>query len=219
MRFMKALPLISVTFFPLLGVACKELPAEVEVSETRPLTSHDKDPEVNASSAKQFLPPDVLRQVEESGQKLGDDKSEKQEGGKWTYQLPAQDWKDAGAKMFRELNFTFGEGEKMGEAYLSAVGGGLQANIDRWFRQFANEPKPLDQLDRIDFLGQKGYLIEAVGRFEPGMGRPGKDEQALLGAMIEKGGRLITVKMIGPKAEMTNRREEFLKFVASLQQK
>ena len=74
-------------------------------------------------------------------------------------------------------------------------------------------------MGRLKFLGQQGYFAETAGRYEPGMGRPGKDGQALLGALVENQGRLVTVKMIGPEAEVLARREQFIKFVASLQRK
>ena len=198
--------------------SCREKPAEVEVSETRPLTLLDKEPAVNASSAEQFLPPKALAQIRESGQTMkGVDGGAPAEKPSWSYQLPAADWGLGPEKAMREVNLVFGEGEKGGEIYLSVSGGGIQPNVDRWFRQFGNDPQPISDLGRLQLLGKQGYLVETSGRYEPGMGRPGKDGQALLGALVENEGRLITVKMIGPQEEISSRREQFLKFVASLQ--
>ena len=211
--------LLALSALAFFSVSCRQQPAEVAISETRKLTSHDEEPPVNATSAEQFLPPEILEQIQNSGQKIDGGQTSASEKSPWTYQMPAPDWKVAEQKPLREVNLTFGEGESQGGVYLSVVGGGIQPNVDRWFRQFGNESKPLAEMGQLDFMSKKGYLVEAAGRYEPGMGRPGKDGQALLGAIVEHEGRLVTVKMIGPEAEISTRREQFLKFVASLQRK
>lgn len=193
----------------ILLTACKEPPAEVEVSQTRPLTTKDEAPQLNATSAERFLPADVRAQIDAQG---GLDT----EGGAgaWTYRLPAG-WKEAPAKAMRDVNLTFGPDDS-GEVYLSVVGGGVKPNADRWFRQFGSEPQALADLGKVPFLEGEAYLVTTEGRYEPGMGRPGKDGQGLLGVLLEKEGRLYTVKMIGDAAEVSSRREEFLTFIASL---
>ncbi len=197
-------------------VSCREKPEEVEISETRELTSLDEEPAVNATSSEQFLRPEVAAQI---GGFASPIKNKGDEASKWAYQLPAADWKELPSRVFREVNLTFGNGEQMGEIYLSVVGGGVEGNVNRWYGQFGNPVKPLAELGRLDFLGKKAYLVEAVGRYEAGRGKPGKDGQALLGAVVESEGRLVTVKMIGPEKEVHTRREQFLKFVASLKRK
>lgn len=192
--------------------SCREKPAEVEISETRELTSLDEDQVLNATSAEQFLPAEFRAQIQGAQGIV-------QAGAEWTYQLPAADWKEAPTRQFRDVNLTFGEGESAGEAYLSVVGGGVQPNVVRWFRQFGNTAPALSELGELTFLGKKAYLIETSGRYEPGMGRPAKGGQALLGAIVDDGGRQVTVKMIGPEAEINSRRDQFLKFVASLKRK
>ena len=215
---MKTIVLFPALFFGLVTVSCRKQPAEVEISETRVLTSKDEEPAVNATSAEQFLPPDILAQIKDSGQSFGGG-GEALSVSPWSYQLPAADWKVAAKRPLREVNLTFGEGAAQGEVYLSVAGGGLQPNVDRWFRQFGAPTQPITEMGRLKFLGQQGYFAETAGRYEPGMGRPGKDGQALLGALVENQGRLVTVKMIGPEAEVLARREQFIKFVASLQRK
>lgn len=193
----------------ILLTACKEPPAEVEVSQTRPLTTKDENPKLNATSAERFLPDDVRAQIDAQG---GLDTEAG--AGAWTYRLPAS-WKEAEPKAMRDVNLTFGDDDS-GEVYLSVVGGGVKPNADRWFRQFGTEPKELADLGQVPFLGGEAYLVTTEGRYEPGMGRPGKDGQGLLGVLLEKDGRLYTVKMIGDASDVSSRREEFLTFVASL---
>lgn len=206
------LPVVALV---ILSTSCRKQPAEVEISETRELTSLDREPAVGATTAEQFLPPEILQQIQDSGQSIKADGQAMV--SPWTYQLPAADWKLAEKKPLRDINLTFGEGAAQGEVYLSVVGGGLQPNVDRWFRQFGNPPQSLSEMGRLEFLGRQGYLVEAAGRYEPGMGRSGQDGQALLGAIVEKDERLVTVKMIGPQAEVPGRRQQFIEFVASLQ--
>ncbi|MGJ8724038.1 MAG: hypothetical protein ACSHYB_05735 [Roseibacillus sp.] len=214
---MKTIVLVPALLLGLVSVSCRKQPAEVDISQTRVLTTHDEEPAVNATSAEQFLPPEILAQIEGSGQKIDGGEGDAKSSSPWTYQMPAADWKVAEKKPMRDVNLTFGEGETQGEVYLSVVGGGIQPNVDRWFRQFGSATKSLTEMGQLDFIGKKGYLVETAGRYEPGMGRPGKDGQALLGAIVENEGRLVTVKMIGAEAEIASRREQFIKFVASLQ--
>ena len=213
---MKTIALVSSLSLGLVSVSCRKQPAEVNISQTRVLTTLDEEPEVNATSAEQFLPPEILEQLKGSGQMIEGNGSAPMVSP-WSYRMPAPDWKEAEKKPMRDVNLTFGEDDAEGEIYLSVVGGGIQPNVDRWFRQFGSETKPVSEMGQLDFLGKKGYLIETAGRYEPGMGRTGKDGQALLGAIVEDGGRLVTVKMIGAEGEIALRREEFIKFVASLQ--
>ncbi|MBK1835504.1 hypothetical protein [Roseibacillus ishigakijimensis] len=214
---MKPLLLAPLFLCGLSLLSCRQ-EKEVTISETRPLTSLDEDPAINASSDEQFLPPEVLAQVKASGQSTGGGTASA-EGSAWQFELPAEDWTVVPKTAMREVNLTFGEGEQQGEIYLSVSGGGIKPNADRWFRQFGAEPQPIAELERVEFLGESAYLVSAQGRYEPGMGRPGEDGQGLLGVLVESEGRIVTVKMIGPEEEVTQRREQFLAFLASLARK
>jgi hypothetical protein len=198
------LPLFTLLIFL---VSCKEPVAEVEVTTTRPLTTADQNPVIGASDAEQFLPPEVRSQVEgaESGESVKE----------WDYQLP-DGWRREEDRPMREVNLTFGPAESAGEVYLTVVGGNLKANADRWFRQFGQEPKPLSEMQRVPFLGDEAFFIEAEGRYEPGMGQSAKAEQALLGVIADREGRVVTVKMVGPKETVLAERVRFLKFLSSL---
>jgi len=178
------------------------------VEETRELTSVDEGVVANATSAERFLGNQGQKALASRG--LQDSGGGKKGG--WSYELPTG-WVEAETKIFREVNLTFGKG---GEVYLSQVGGGLKPNIDRWFRQFGGEPKALKDLERISFLGQQAYLVDAEGRFEPGMGKEGKDNQSLVGVVVETPQGVVTVKMTGAADEVAAQRGEFLKFLATL---
>ena len=190
-------------------VSCKKPATEVDVSQTRELTTKDESPKINATNAERFLSAELIAQVNAQGG-LGPGTG----AAAWAYSLPPT-WKEAPPRSLREVNLIFGD-ENSGEVYLSRSGGGIKPNSDRWFRQFGLPPKGLNEMEQVPFLGGQAYLVAAEGRYEPGMGRPGKDGQGLLGVLLEREGRLITVKMIGDAADVASRREEFLKFVASI---
>ncbi|MEM9080344.1 MAG: hypothetical protein AAGC74_06590 [Verrucomicrobiota bacterium] len=195
--------------FALGLIGCEDSGSEVEISETRPLTTVDDAPKVQASSEERFLPEEMRQQMALA---KGGDESAGGSGGGWGYTLP-EGWRNAGAKPMREVNLAFGAS---GEVYLSVVGGGVEANAARWFRQFGAEVQALTELEKVSVLEGEGYLVKATGRYEPGMGRPGKDEQGLLGLLMEQGGRLVTVKMIGPADEVAGQEEAFRSFLNSL---
>ncbi len=80
-------------------------------------------------------------------------------------------------------------------------GGGIQANIDRWFGQFQGGPTSKNEVTE----GRtRVYYVQAAGTFQSGMpGGPTTplENYALLGAILadEKSGDVF-VKMTGPKA-------------------
>jgi hypothetical protein len=205
---MKAFPSVPCLFSVIfLLVSCKEPAAEAEVTSTRTLTTADESPAIGASDAEQFLPPEVRSQIE------GQDKPDIDR--KWDYNLP-DGWRKADKRRMREVNLTFGPAEAPGQVYLTVVGGKVEANADRWFRQFGKEPEPLADLKKVPFMGDEAVFIETQGRYEPGMGKEPQPNQALFGVLAQRDGRIVTVKMVGPKKTVLAERVHFLKFVASL---
>jgi len=127
-------------------------------------------------------------------------------GAGWTEKAPTQ---------FRTINFALPEG---GELYLTLAGGGVLPNINRWFGQFGADKitgDQLGQLARVQILGADGYLAEATGTYS-GMGRAEQDNMALLGALAQVDGQLITVKMISTADEVQAQRAAFISFCESL---
>ena len=88
--------------------------------------------------------------------------------------------------------FHFGPGE----------GGGVQANIDRWFGQFGGDLEKIGAATAREKIGQVPVTFaRARGTFQSGMpGGPTKpvEGQALLGAILENPGGDVYVKMTGP---------------------
>jgi hypothetical protein len=98
--------------------------------------------------------------------------------------------------------------------------GGVLENVNRWLGQFGAEPVDeagLAALRRVPLLGGEGVWVEASGTFGGGMGRPEQPGFALAGVVAATGGRLWTVKMVGPEAGVEKEKAALEAFVRSLQ--
>lgn len=124
------------------------------------------------------------------------------------------EWRQVPGTQFRAFNYRFG---KDGEVYISNARGSVLENANRWYKQYGKAEVPtLEGLNTVDILGQKGVLIEASGTFAGGMGKLPKENAGLLGAIVDFGGDLITIKMIGSSADVAAEKERFMQFATSL---
>jgi len=104
------------------------------------------------------------------------------------------------------------------ECYLSEAGGGVLANINRWLGQVGNpqlDAAGLAALPRLDVLGTQAILVEVSGTFR-GMSGEERPETSLLGVVVERDGPSLFIKMVGPRAEVSSLRSDFLGLVGSL---
>jgi hypothetical protein len=188
---------------------CREKPAEMEVSETRPLTSADQVPKLMATSQERFR-----------GQGGGHGSG----GGptapvKYGFTKP-EGWEQKPGTSIRLLNFAVGP-EGTGEVYVSQTRGDLLGNVARWRRQFGiadTSGEDLGKMPRVVVMeAGEGLLVEASGTYSPGMGRPDAPGQALAGVIaVLQGGGVFTVKMTGPEAVVKAERERFLEFCRTM---
>lgn len=92
-------------------------------------------------------------------------------------------------------------------------GGGVQANVDRWFGQFQNATNA----QTSEAVGSTNVtFVKAAGTFLSGM--PGgpltpKENYALRGAILESPGGDVYVKMTGPAGIVEKAQEAFSKMV------
>jgi hypothetical protein len=160
---------------------CRE-EAEVTVRETRPLSTRDAPPRLFATSDERF-----------SNARPSPVKGETPSG--WTA-LPGNE--------FRLLNYRFGP-SGTGEVWVSTAAGTVRENVNRWLRQFG--APPLDEagfkaLPTLPLLGTTGVLVKAEGEYVSGMGQPPQPGFGLSGVVTEFQGQILTVKMVGPAAEV-----------------
>lgn len=134
-----------------------------------------------------------------------------------TWTVPAGWTAEPGARAMREVTLTKG-GSELYVSVLGGGGGGLLANVNRWLKQFgapALDVAGVSALERTPCLGGEAYVVTAEGSFA-GMDGVARDGQGLLGALLEQPSRLVTVKLVGPAAEVRAERDAFLAFVGSL---
>jgi hypothetical protein len=152
------------------------------VTETRALTTKDEALKLFATSDERFRdakPSPVKGEVP-----LG-----------WLVLPPSQ---------FRLLNYRFGE-SGMGEVWVSLASGTVLDNANRWLRQFGAEPldaAALAKLSTVPIADTTGVWVTAAGDYAGGMGAPPKPGFGLAGVVATVKGQILTVKMIGPKAEV-----------------
>ena len=78
-------------------------------------------------------------------------------------------------------------------------------NANRWLRQFGAEPldaAALAKLSTVPIADTTGVWVTAAGDYAGGMGAPPKPGFGLAGVVATVKGQILTVKMIGPKAEV-----------------
>jgi len=170
---------------------------EVVVTETRRVTLRDLQPKLHASSNERFRntrPSPVSAPTPES-------------------------WLPVPSTEFRLLNYRFGD-EGKGEVWVSEARGGLLDNINRWLGQFALEPidePTLAGWGKVNVGADKqGVWVEAQGTYSPGMGQPPRPDQALAGILVESDNGLLTIKMVGPVADVAAQKDQLKAFAASI---
>ncbi|MFC4995247.1 hypothetical protein [Rubritalea tangerina] len=129
--------------------------------------------------------------------------------------MPA-DWRRVPSTEFRDYNCKFNEN---GEVYISIASGDVKSNAERWLKQFEDTRElRLEDLERLEVLGNQGYLLEAKGTFQ-GMRGVKTEDAALLGLLVETKGNLITVKMVAKADEVAEQRANFIEFCKSIEWK
>jgi gluconolactonase len=133
----------------------------------------------------------------------------------WTRQEPSN------AMRLAQWSLAAEPGGEPGEVVLSTAGGGLQANIDRWAKQFG---QPHATTRELTVHGLPVTRVELSGTFA-GMTPPGgapaapKEGWRLLGAVVPLESTLLFVKATGPAPVMAREEKAFDAFLASLKPK
>ncbi len=175
--------------------SCEEK-TEITVTETRGETTRDRAPKLFATSDERF------RDAKPSPV---------------TGETPPG-WLVLPAAQFRLLNYRFGE-SGMGEVWVSTSAGTVLDNVNRWLKQFGAQElnkAGLDALRSVPIAGSNGVWVEAEGEYASGMGAPSKPGFALAGVVSSINGSIVTVKMVGPKAEVQAAKPVLENFAKSL---
>jgi hypothetical protein len=178
------------------SVSCKKTPLEVTSSENRGLTTKDGEVKLFASSDEKFrgTPSAPFRDS------------------------PPSHWLARPASQFRLLNYAFG-GSGLGEVYVSQSQGSVLDNVNRWLKQFSQNDlsaEELASLPKAELLGSEAVIVEARGLYASGMGKEPVEGFALAGLVARVGNDIITIKMIGPQAEVAAEKAALLQYAKSL---
>lgn len=129
-----------------------------------------------------------------------------------------ENWLALPAAQFRDKNYRFGD-SGLGEVYVSLTGGTVTENANRWASQFGREPfsaADIAALEKTRIAGAEGVIVEAIGTYTGAMGQGDRPDYALAGVIAEVDGKIITVKMVGPEAEVEKEKEKIPAYAASL---
>ena len=189
------IPAVTLISCIVLMAGCQKK-GEITVTEKRELTSKDVKPKLFATSDQRF------KNAQPSPV----------EG------TPPPHWLVLPASQFRLLNYRFGE-SGLGEVSVGLSAGTVKANADRWLRQFQLPPledEAFAKLRTVPLAGVQGVWLDASGDYESGMGASGKPGYGLAGIIASVNGQILTVKMLGPKAEVEAERGELEKYAQTL---
>jgi len=184
------------SFLLVACISCKKQEPEVVITETRPLTTRDIAPKLDASSDERFRDarPSPVQGTAPDG------------------------WLAIPSTQMRILNYRFGE-SGMGEAYVTISSGSVLENVNRWLGQYAAPPIDASELEKLPTLpiaNTTGVLVTTTGTYNPGMGAPPRDGYGLAGIIAESEGRILTIKLVGPDAEVRSAIPALETFASSL---
>jgi len=120
----------------------------------------------------------------------------------------------------RNPNFRINDAPEI-ECYVTRLeggGGGLGANISRWYKQMGlPAPKTGERAatEMIETSAGRASFVNIAGTFS-GMSGPPRSSYRLMGALIFNSNISLTVKMVGPDTSVLKQENAFRQFVESL---
>ncbi|MBX7258748.1 MAG: hypothetical protein K1Y02_20470 [Candidatus Hydrogenedentes bacterium] len=135
----------------------------------------------------------------------------------FTYTVP-QGWTEQSPDQIRMINLR-PAGDAKTECYVSVLGGGVDANVNRWRKQMSLPDFTAEELAALvkkPLLGESATYVEFEGSYV-GMGSDPQPDYKLLGMVLPVGGNAVFIKMVGPKSVVEAEKAGFDAFCASLQ--
>lgn len=178
-----------------------------EIVETRRVDASDRRVPLHMTSAERFNLAEASNEPDTTPDSL-------------TWDAPAG-WQPLPPTAVRLADFRVSERGECSLSVLRGMGGGIEANIDRWRAQMGlapASPEEIAALPRVEILGRPSPVVEITGAFSGMSGRTETD-WALLGAVCVQPEAALFVKMIGPAEEILPQREAFLAFCRSIRRR
>jgi len=126
-------------------------------------------------------------------------------------------WDEQPESEFYEAKYLIAsdEGEMM--LTLTTMGGGIEANLQRWVGQFQLDSGDRPRRDTLSIDGAKSQWLDVRGTFRSQVGStPGPHQDwRLLGVAIPMSRRPFLLKLVGPRAAVSSFEDEFRGFVRS----
>jgi len=132
--------------------------------------------------------------------------------------VPPASWTRGGERPMRLATWT-GPGFECSLTILDGDGGGLEANVGRWYEQLGHarpSPDEVAELDTVTLLGATAPLVAIDGAYRGMLGET-LDDARLLGAIHIGSTRSVFVKLIGERAAVHAERAAFEEFCRSLE--
>ncbi len=128
-------------------------------------------------------------------------------------------WDEQPESEFYEAKYVIGSESGEMTLTLTTMGGGVEANLERWVGQFQQSPDSRPRRDTLRVDGTSSEWLDVRGTFRSRVGsRPGPHEDwRLLGVAIPMRPRPFLLKLVGPRAAVSKFEDEFRSFVRSAQ--
>ena len=129
------------------------------------------------------------------------------------------DWNEQPKSEFYEAKYVIPSEEGEMVLTLTSMGGGIDANLQRWVGQFQQDPDEGPRRETLRIDGAKSEWLDVRGTFRSRVGTsPGPHENwRLLGVAIPMKPRPFLLKLIGPRAAVSGFEADFRKFARSAQ--
>lgn len=194
--------------------SCERLPSEMEIKESRELSSYSPSPITFATSSQRFGDPG---QEQSSPNKLNPEEL-------FSWVIP-NGWTDVSHKTggagMRLIDLRFGPNQE-GECFLSMIqgsAGGLDANLNRWRKQMGQadySSEEIAALPKKSLLGQEATYVDFEGDFT-NIGSAGALKgYRLVGLIHQAPAFSLFVKMTGPKELVEANLAAFEEFANSI---
>ena len=136
------------------------------------------------------------------------------------FDLP-EGWKEIPAAQFRSPNFAIPAREKL-ECYVSVLpggGGGIAPNVNRWRKQMGLaelSDAEVAALPRVKVLSADAPFVQMDGAFKGAGAQTPTPGYTMAAVAAERGGAVITAKLVGPSEDVRAEIERFKAMCASL---